>query len=100
MTEDLSLFFEDFAVTATVKNASNVTVGTASVIFDKVSDLAGLFEVEVMPTQPMALGLTSDLSAVRDGWKLVIDGVTYRISGTPRQVGDGAFTALELKPTS
>ena len=101
-TEDLSLFFDTavFAVAATVKNASNVTVRTANVILEKPSELSELFGMEALPSQPYVLAKSTDVTDVRDGWKMVIAGITYRVSGAPKALGDGAVTAVQLKPTS
>ena len=99
-TEDLSVFFDTavFALAATVKNASNVTVRTANVILEKPSELSELFGMEALPSQPYVLAKTADVSDVRDGWKLVVGGVTYRVSGAPKALGDGATTAVMIKP--
>lgn len=98
-TEDLTVFFEtnDFAVVATVKNASSVTVRSANVIDNLPQEEVALFDSDARADAHYVLAKWADVSDVRDGWKLVIGGVTYRVTGAAKRVDDGATAIVELR---
>ena len=100
LDEDLSLFLNtgEFAVAATIKNSSNVAVRTANVIRDLPQETIMLYiGDQIRSDAAFVLAKTADVADVRNDWKLVIEGVTYRVSGTPKRIDDGAFSIVEVR---
>lgn len=85
--EDLSVFFADFAVDATL-NASALRA-----IVDKETQL----ELDgVLTLQPTALVKTSDAAAAAAGQAFVAGSVTYSVRQVLKEPPDGALTRLVL----
>jgi len=98
--EDLSQFFDTadgFAVAATIQNATGTFVRTADVIFNTPSQSLQIFSPEAMVNSPNVLAKSVDVQDVRDGWRMVINSTTYRVSGAPEHDGTGVAT-VQLKP--
>lgn len=76
LVEDLTIFFDEFAVTATLANGA-----TVSVIFDRA-------HIEVMGgqidgTQPICVAQTADITAntIAFGTRITIGGTAYQVKG-------------------
>ncbi len=79
MTNDLAVFLADFGVSATYTHAG--TPATISVIFDNEYVPANLGGIEVESLGPAATCKTSDVSNAAHGDTVVINSVTYYITG-------------------
>lgn len=73
-TEDLTAFFVDFGVTATVGGAS------VQVIFDNASQPTGVGILGMAGTQPVITLKTADLPADPVGLAAQVGGVAYTIT--------------------
>jgi hypothetical protein len=87
--EDLTIFFADFAVAATLASAS-VSAGA-------IVDAQSVVEVDGVVTQaPTALLRSSDAVSAAPNQTFVADSVTYRVRQVLREPPDGALTRLVL----
>jgi hypothetical protein len=85
--EDLSVFFADFAVDATL-NASALPA---------IVDNDSLLELDGIVTQlPSALVKTSDAASAVPGQAFVASSVTYTVRQVLKEPPDGALTRLVL----
>ena len=86
-TEDLSLFFADFGVAATLAGSA-----VAAIV-----DTQSLIEVDgVMTQQPTALVVSSTASAAVPGQAFVASSVSYTVRQVLKEPPDGALTRLVL----
>lgn len=91
LNENLDLYLADFSVLATL--IQGTTSRTLKVIFDE--EYLGM-NLGVEGREITAFGKTSDLNGVDRRYQLIVGGKTYAIVGV-HQLGDGAFTELQLK---
>ncbi len=94
LEEDLSLFFEDFAVPAIVKNGATV-IRTINVILSTPTQEIEIFDAGAEINVPFAQCRTSDLVGVKHGFTMTINSVVYRI-GDKVEDGTGVST-VQLK---
>lgn len=88
-TEDFTVFFEDFGVTATPNVGSPATV-----IFDRAH--IETFGGDVSGTRPVALAVSSDVAAwTPNSTTLVISGTTYTLRD--KQPDGTGMSVLELE---
>ena len=87
--DDLPVFLKDFGKTAILEGG-----GEATVIFDNEYAAATLLGQDVASSQPMVIGLTSDLGELAMGDTIEIDETTYMISDPPQSDGQGMTTLL------
>lgn len=92
MTEDLSVFFADFAVAAVYNSGA-----TVNVIFDNAYHEIGIGDVGSESAKPTALGLATDFASASHGDTLLISGVTYTVIGVERD-GSGLVVLVLKKP--
>lgn len=94
-TEDLSVFFTDFALACTYK-AGGVGGGTTiNVIFDTAS----IEHLGITGTNPFLLAKASDISSFSNADTFTINSVVYRgINDEP--LDDGAIVRVQLEKTS
>lgn len=90
-TEDLTAFFADFGVTATVGGAS------VQVIFDNASEGTRVGLLGMAGTQPAITCKTADLAADPVGLAAVVGGVAYTIT---QHEPDGTGISLCLLETA
>jgi hypothetical protein len=87
VVEDLTIFFADFAVAATLAG-----VGVAAIV-----DGESVVEVGGIVTQaPTALLKTSDAAGAAPDQVFAAEAVNYRVRQVLREPPDGAFTRLVL----
>jgi hypothetical protein len=97
ISEDLSQFFDDFAVVATITRGASpvVAVVTANVIFDLPSQSVTLYETEVEEPAPFLMAPASVLANVKRGDDVSVNGAAYKVERI-RPDGTG-LTRLDLK---
>jgi hypothetical protein len=87
LTEDLSVFFADFAVDATL-NGSSVRA---------IVDTSSLVELDgVLTQEPSAQLTTASSVAAAPGQSFVASAVTYTVRRVLREPPDGVLTRLVL----
>lgn len=80
ITEDLSVFFDQFAQPAEIRTAGGALVRSVSVIINTpTQDVAG-FDASIEAGLPFIYVASADLSGVTHSHKIVTGGVTYRIA--------------------
>lgn len=94
-TEDLTVFFQtaDFATAATY-----TPYGGSPSTVNVIKDEADLSRLDIVATNPVALGRASDFSAVAANGQdtLLIGATTYRIKDIQPQ-DDGSVVLLQLE---
>lgn len=78
-TEDLSLFFADFGVTAAFTRSS-APIATCTVIFDLPTQYLQMEQVQVASDGGVILCRTSDVTSVQRDDHVVIDGATFNVA--------------------
>src|SRR4051812_42905254 len=93
--QDLGVFFSDMAVTVTTP-AGRSTKANFDLV-DEMESFGGLGgSAGQVAQKPQITFVTGTLGDVQNGDKLTVDGVDY-LARTPRAIGDGKLTVLELK---
>jgi hypothetical protein len=88
IAENLSVFFNEFAVDVTVSGGS-----TFKAVFDTPDELVGQFGVS---TEHKLTAKTSDLASLTEGATVAIDGVNYAVRSLPRKIDDGALSSVQI----
>lgn len=88
MIEDLDVFFNEFATTATLEDATEIEI-----IFDRSSDPMAL---GTEGRELMATCKSEDVTNVNHGSQIIIEFVNYTIIGINPEM-DGKITELILK---
>lgn len=95
MIEDLSVFFQDFAIPAAVEQSPGVTV-EIKVIFDASDSLQTVFDTGIEAATPSILVKTVDAESLSANKRLNLKGKFYRVARSEAQ-HDGDLTRIWLK---
>jgi hypothetical protein len=98
--DDLDAFLDtdDFASLATITLASGTVLPDIAGVFEEPGMSAALGTFEMDTTRPTFMCKWADVSAVRRGDLLVVEGGNYEAHKTPVRLGDG-MAVVTLEPS-
>lgn len=87
-TEDLNLFFSDFAQDALWKGIKG------KVIIDSPDDL--VIDGVILTPAPLLRFKSGQWQGIKEGDKVQVGNTTYKLTQSPRRENDGAISVVEI----